>query len=161
MANEFQDVVDQLNKLDNVGMRRIQRKALKRVGEIVTLVAKNDCPVKTDAGGLLKEGELRESIKPRVYIPTDQKVLDGSFPRVVVGPSTDVAKTVERFVVDGHMGPRPKGIAQADRARHDRETGNKWIPANPFMDRAFDECQEAAQDAYMESVTEDINEILP
>jgi hypothetical protein len=151
VANEFQGVIDQLNQLDGDQMRQIQRKALRKVGEIVQTAVVAHAPEKAEGdGGLLAPGELKASIKARVHIASDEGIASGDSSRVAIGPVGNDAQLVANWVENGHVARRGKK----------KEGPPRFVPAYPFVRPAFDETQQAAIDAYTESVTADVQEAM-
>ena len=122
------------------------RKALQAAADVIADEVRVRTPIKAeDTGGLLAEGELRESLVTDVEIDSQAR---GGVAEVGFGDNGHVALWLEygRHVV-GHK-PELK------------DTG-KVIPAKPFMRPAADASAEAAVDAFAESLKQTVTEEFP
>lgn len=153
MDKAFSDLAAQLHQLGGDVMRKAQRKGLKKVGEIFQEAIVAAAPEKTDRGGLLKPGELKASIKPRVHIASDEGITSGDTSRVVIGPVGHEAQLVANWVENGHKA-RPSNKTKNRRQRRE------FVPAHPFVRPAYDATVAAAEAAYIESVTEDLQKAM-
>lgn len=146
MDPAFAALQAQLRELAGPQLKRTQRKALKRVGEMFESAIKARTPVRAGEdirGGELAPGELSASIHTRVSIASDEATVQGKSDRVTIGPRGRTAK-----------GTNIKLIAA------DVEYGHGNAAAVGFIREAFDTTKEAAVAAYQESVEEDLGKMV-
>jgi hypothetical protein len=135
-----------LDAVNNVALRRAERKALTAVGDKYLLAIGVRAPVKAkdEKGGDLAPGALREGFRAHVHVPTDAR--PSEVPRVIVAPTPEVYY-VARFVEDGHA-----------LVKKGREIGH--VPAYPFVRPAADAAEEEAMEIYTSTMTEAIQEAM-
>jgi hypothetical protein len=144
MDPAFAALQARLRSLAGPQLRKTQRKALTKVGELFEASIKAHTPVRAGEnvrGGELRPGELSASIKPRVSVASDEGTLQGRADKVTIGPRGKTSS-----------GTDIKLIA------HDVEYGHGHAAAVGFIRDAFDTTKDAALAAYQESVEEDLKE---
>lgn len=157
MDKAFADLAKQLHELGGDVMRKAQRKGLKKVGELMQEAIAEAAPERTEAaGGLLKPGELKGSIRARVHIASDEGIIGGDTSRVVIGPVGHEAQLVANWVENGHAPRTPSGTSK----RRRRLGPGKFVPAHPFVRPAFDATIAEAEAAYIASVNEDLQKAM-
>lgn len=142
MDEAFQQLQARLRELHGPALKKTQRKALKRVGEMFHDAIVERTPVKSQTGsrgGELADGELKASIKARVSVASDEATLAGRPDRVVIGPTGHDVKLIAHDVEYGHGNAAAKGFIRA----------------------AFDTTRDAAIAAYTESVEADLKKVAP
>jgi len=141
MADEFQDLINKMNALSGEALHQAERKALTEVGLLVQEAIVTLTPIQSGVPeGLLAPGQLAASIKARVHIAQEAKVVSGDVSRVTIGPTTQVCKDVAGWVENGHINARAT-------------TGEKRTEPNPFIRTAQDETEEAAISTYESIMT--------
>lgn len=143
MDPAFAALQAQLRNLRGPELKKTQRKALTRVGELFEASIKAHTPVRAGEnirGGELAPGELSASIRSRVSVASDEATVYRARPdRVVIGPRGETAKGTDIRLI-----------------AHDVEYGHGDVPAKGFIRAAFDTTKDAAVAAYTESVEEDL-----
>lgn len=146
MDDGFSALIAKLDAVKGDALKKAQRKALKRVGEIVKAAIVPVTPVQAGVPeGLLAPGQLKASITARVHVATDERTTTGDGDRVSIGPNTKLTRDVANFVENGHAGPK---------------TSSKRTKPHPFIRPAFDSVEQAAVDAYAETMQAEITKAL-
>jgi len=142
MPDEFQDLINKLTSLGGDVLQQAERTALTEVGKLVQEALVTLTPVQSGVPeGLLKPGQLAESMKARVHIATDTSTVDkADVSRVTIGPTTQVCKDVANWIENGHINTRAN-------------KGEKRTDPNPFIRTAQDETEEAAVETYQSIMT--------
>ena len=147
MANDFEALQAKLRTLRGPEMMKTQRKALRAVGDFVEAALVSNTPVKAGTdGGVLEPGELRDSIKARVSVPSDEAVAAGKEARVVIGPTGYLRKLVAHDVEYGHTNAKSK-------------TGSS-TPPHPFIRPVAESSESEAIAIYTEVVTADVQKVM-
>lgn len=137
----FAGLQAKLQELGGEKMRRAQRKALKRVGDLMKDAIVESAGTNLAGGvGVLGPLELRESFGVRVSVPNDEGVLKGRVSKVTIGPRGRTAKLIAADVEYGHGNPRAK-------------KGKAETPEHPFIRPAFDATEAKALAAYEEDMS--------
>lgn len=148
MANEFADLQQNLAALKGETLKRAERKALTRVGQIVKAAIVERTPVQSGVPeGLLAPGELAASIRASVHIANDEGTTVGDTSRVTIGPGTAKTRTVANWVENGHANPRAK-------------KGLQHTPAHPFVRPAQDATEQQAIEAYAETMAAEVQKAM-
>ena len=153
-SGEFDEIRATFRALLGENHRKMQRKALKRVGDLITTEAKRRAPARAGEyarGGVLKPGELAASIKPHVHVPTDEAALAGKPSGVVVAPEGKVYG-IAVAIENGHANRRGK--------KGGKQSTHGNTPAHPFMRPAADATRDEAESVYESSLVEDIQKAM-
>lgn len=140
-ATGFKELSDKLLALASFETQdRIQRTALRAAGNVIAEELESVTPIRvtTAYGDSLPEGALKEAIRVRVSVPKD-----GEAPSTTV----DFGKLsyIAHIVDIGHLNANAKD-------------GRRHTPAHPFIRAAEAASHEAAADAYLASMQEQIDE---
>ena len=147
----FKELQQKLQALRGDAYVKAQRRALREVGGFIKAELVENTPVKAGTeSGLLKEGELAESIRAYVSVPSDEKVLSGATAKVTVGPSGASCKLVAHDVEYGH-----KNIKRGKQSEKRPET-----PPHPFIRTTADQTESAAIDLYRASMTDELQKAM-
>jgi hypothetical protein len=151
MDDDFAKLHEMLLGLRGDKMRKIQRKALQRAGDLMAEEIRMRAPIKPEgAGGVMERGELIQRIKARVSAPDDEGVVAGKATRVVIGPKGKSSKLVTSDVEYGHT--------------KRKSTGTKgpagFTSAHPFIRPAFDTKKDAMVEEYRAVVAEEIKKAV-
>jgi HK97 gp10 family phage protein len=150
MEADFATIIAKLDAANGEGLKRAQRKALKAVGQIVQEAIVAAAPVRVDdtpSGTALKPGALKDDIKARVHIATDEKVATDNS-RVTIGPGKATAY-VANWIENGHANPKAKSAK-----------AKKNTPAYPFVRKAADSVQQKAQAEYEAVMKAEIAKVM-
>ncbi len=152
-SHEFDEIRATFQSLLGENHRKMQRKALKKVGGLMVNAIKRRAPSQAGeyAGGVLKPGELAASIKQHVHVPTDEQVLAGKPSGVVVAPAGRVYG-IATAIEYGHANVRGK--------KRGPQTRHGSTPAHPFIRPAFDATRAEAEELYEASLVEDIQKAM-
>ena len=146
-GNSFKDLQTKLRTMQREELVKAQRKALRAVGDFLEAALKSNTPVKAGTdGGELEVGELRDSIKARVSIPSDERILQGKVDRVVIGPTGKIRKLVAWDVEYGHSNSRSKD--------------GSVTPAHPFIRPVADASEVEAISIYTETMTAEVQKAM-
>lgn len=148
MDKDFADLIAKLDAVNGEALKQAQRKALKRVGEIVKTAIVERAPERTEAtpgSNALPPGALKADIRATVHISRDEKAATDTS-RVTIGPGKKTAH-VARWVENGHANPRAR-------------KGKKNTPAHPFVRPAADASERQALEEYEAIMTAEITKVM-
>jgi HK97 gp10 family phage protein len=150
----LEETVAMLEQAPRTIAARGYRKALQAGANVIANAVEARTPIKAEeTGGLLEQGELRESLVTDIELNSD---LRGGVAEIGFGKNGHVALWVEY----GHRQVE-HGAKWADRQKGYEGKLLGEVPAKPFMRPAADASAEAAVDAYAESLKQTVSEEFP